>query len=263
MDTERFEAIRRTVATMSTRRTAVAALAGMAAGSLAIREIDAGQNRRRRRRRFRGCTRCCRKGRKNLAQVQVVHASPDAPNVDVYVDDQLVIQNLPFGQASGLGDVPAGTRNIKVTPAGATQPVVIDADVDFAACTSYEVSATGLLASIQAQVYPIPRSRLANETTRVRIIHNSPGAPSVDVKVAGTQIFLAQNLAFPNAADPVEVPAGAYDVEVLVAGTNTVVLTVPDVALKSREVYDIFAIGLVAGTPAFTVLPLSAKACCR
>jgi hypothetical protein len=35
------------------------------------------------------------------------------------------------------------------------------------------------------------------------------------------------------------------------------------VALASREVYDVFAIGLVAGTPAFTVLPLSAQACCR
>lgn len=263
MGNHRLDSFRRIISSRSSRRTAVGALAAAAAGSLAVREVDAGSNRRRRRRKFRGCTRCCRKGRKNLAQVRVVHASPDAPNVDVYVDDQLAIQDLPYGEAAGLVDVPAGTRNIKVTPAGATQPVVIDADIDFAACMSSEVSATGLLASIQGQVYPIPRMPLANGEARARIIHNSPGAPNVDVKVAGTQIFLAQNLAFPNAADPVEVPAGIYDVEVLVAGTSTVVLTVPDVVLASREVYDIFAIGLVEGIPTFTVLPLSAQACCR
>jgi hypothetical protein len=204
VDNERFDTVSRVVATTSTRRTAVAAIAGLAAGGLAIREVDAGRNRRRRRRKFRGCTRCCRKGRKNLAQVRVVHASPDAPNVDVYVDDALAIANLPFGEASALTEIPAGTHNIKVTPAGATQPVVIDANVEFAACTASEVSATGLLANIQAQVYPIPREPLANGEARVRIIHNSPGAPAVDVRVAGTQIFLAHTLAFPNAADPVE-----------------------------------------------------------
>ena len=263
MDKNRLAMISRLVETTSTRRVAVAAFAGLATGGLAIREGDAGRNRRRRRRKFRGCTRCCRRGRKNLAQVRVVHASPDAPNVDVYVDDVLAIENLPFGEASALTNVDAGTRNIKVTPTGATTPVVIDANVDFAACTSSEVSATGLLANIQAQVYPIPREPLGSDEARIRIIHNSPGAPAVDVRVVGTQIFLAQNLAFPNAADPVEVPAGSYDVEVLVAGTNNVVLTVSDVALASREVYDVFAIGLVAGTPAFTVLPLSAQACCR
>jgi hypothetical protein len=228
-----------------------------------VGEADAGRNRRRRRRKFRGCARCCRRGRKDLAQVRVVHASPDAPNVDVYVDDVLAIQDLPYGEASSLTDIPAGTRNIKVTPAGAIEPVVIDADVEFAVCTASEVSAAGLLASIQAQVYPIPREPLAGGESRVRIIHNSPGAPSVDVRVVGTEIFLAENLAFPNAADPVGVPAGSYDVEVLIGGTSTVVLTVPGVALASREVYDIFAIGLVQGTPEFTVLPLRAQACCR
>ncbi|MFN8590972.1 MAG: DUF4397 domain-containing protein [Thermomicrobiales bacterium] len=240
---------------VTTRRAALAAFAAAATASLVGPGVALGKNKKK-------CAKCCKKGKKNQSRVRVVHASPNAPNVDVYVDDALAIENLAFGKATALLQIPAGEHNVKVTPAGETTPFVIDEDVVLDGCASYEVSATGLLVDIEAQVYPIPRTRLGKKTARVRIIHNSPGAPAVDVKVAGTDIFLAKNLAFPNAANPVEVPAGTYDVQVLVANTSTVVLTVPDVQLKSGQVYDIFAIGLVAGNPAFTVLPLIAKACC-
>ena len=64
--------------------------------------------------------RLCPNGDKSLTSIRVVHASPDAPNVDVYVDGTLAIENLPFGEATDLLPIPAGARNIKVTPAGAT-----------------------------------------------------------------------------------------------------------------------------------------------
>lgn len=207
--------------------------------------------------------RLCPNGDKTLTSVRVIHASPDAPNVDVYVDGALAIQNLAFGEATDLLPIPAGTRNIQVTPAGVTTPVVIDADVAFDACKAYEVSATGFLTgspSIGAQVYEIDRNALGKKTTRVRAIHNSPDAPPVKVFVAGSATPLFDTFAFPNATPFAEVPEGTYDLEIRVASDNALVLAIPGVPLTGRTVVDVFAIGSAATPPdgaGFTVLPLT------
>src|SRR5690606_5463512 len=50
--------------------------------------------------------------------LQVLHFSPDAPNVDVYVDGELAITDLAFGANSGYVTLPAGSYEIAVAPAG-------------------------------------------------------------------------------------------------------------------------------------------------
>lgn len=224
---------------------------------------DRRQKRRkqqRRRRRRKNQKRLCPNGDKSLTSIRVVHASPDAPNVDVYVDGTLAIENLPFGEATDLLPIPAGARNIKVTPAGATTPVVIDATVTFEACKAFEVSATGFLADIQAQVYEIDRDSLGKSQTRVRAIHNSPDAPPVKVFVAGSATPLFDTFSFPNATPFAEVPAGTYDLEIRLASNNDLVLPIPGVVLTGKTVVDFFAIGSAATPPqggGFTVLPLT------
>ncbi len=44
--------------------------------------------------------------------LQVLHFSPDAPNVDVYVDGELAIADLAFGENSGYVTLPAGSYEI-------------------------------------------------------------------------------------------------------------------------------------------------------
>jgi hypothetical protein len=228
------------------------------------RKSNKKQRRQKRRRQKRNQQkRLCPNGDKTQTFVRVVHASPDAPNVDVYVDGTLAIPNLPFGQATDLLGIPAGARNIKVTPAGLAAPVVIDATVTFEACKAYEVSATGFLADIQAQVYEIDRSSTGKKTTRIRAIHNSPDAPPVKVFVAGSATPLFDTFSFPNATGFIEVPAGTYDLEVRIASNNDLVQAIPGVVLTSHTVVDVFAIGSAAAPPqggAFRVLPLSARA---
>ena len=85
------------------------------------------------------------------AFVRVVHASPDAPNVDVWVDGETVLTDVPFTAVSDYLTLPAGTYNVQVTATGSTDPV-IDADLTLEAGTSYTVAATGLLADITATV---------------------------------------------------------------------------------------------------------------
>jgi hypothetical protein len=60
--------------------------------------------------------------------LQVVHASPDAPAVDVVVDGNVLVPNLPFPVATGFVEVPAATYNVAVTVAG--NPGAVGADIN-------------------------------------------------------------------------------------------------------------------------------------
>ena len=89
----------------------------------------------------------------------------------------------------------------------------------------------------------------------VNVIHASPDAPAVDVAVTGGDVLIS-GLAFPSASDALEVPAGAYDLEVRPAGTTDVALALPGVQLEAGMVYDVFAIGQLGdGTLTVLVVP--------
>lgn len=194
-------------------------------------------------------------GTETDAFVNVIHASPDAPAVDIWVDGAKAVSGLEFGKATGWVALPAGKHDVVVVPAGGTaDQAVINVSVELVAKMGYEVVATGKLAEIKPQIYPVDFSTIASGSARVRVIHTSPDAPAVDVAVKGGDVLIS-NLAFPDASGYLDVPAGSYDLEVRAAGTTTVALDLPGVTLEAGKIYDVFAIGLI-GDKSLTVLPI-------
>ncbi len=169
--------------------------------------------------------------------------------MDVYLDDAKVdaLTNVPFGVISGYLDIPGGAHNVKVYATGDTTTPVIDADVTVAAGSRYTIAATNAVASIEAQVLedePSPSS----DGAQVRVIHFSADAPAVDVATAGSDPAdaVVKALAYPDATDYLSLPAGSYDLEVRLAGTTTVALPLPGVAVEAGKSYSVFAIGSAA-----------------
>lgn len=188
------------------------------------------------------------------ARVRVVHASPDAPAVDVWVDDNVAFSNAPFKGITAYASLDPETYAVKVVPAGETEPAVISADLALAADTDYTVVALGTLADIEPLVLVDNNSMPAAGKAHVRFVHASPDAPAVDVAVTGGPVLFA-NVAFKGVGDYLPVDAGTYDLEVRLAGTETVALSVPGVKLDEGTVYTIFAMGLAAGEPALMAVP--------
>lgn len=190
------------------------------------------------------------------AQVRVVHASPDAPAVDVFVNGDLAVEGLEFGTATDFLSLPAGEYQVQVSPAGGTpDDAVIDAMLPLEGGQAYDVAAVGFLAEIGAEVYPVDLSPTAAGSATVRAVHASPDAPAVDVAVTGGPVLFS-GLQFPNASDYAEVDAGAYDLEVRPAGTEDVAVSASGVALDEGVVYDVYAIGSLEDG-SLSLLPLA------
>jgi hypothetical protein len=192
------------------------------------------------------------------AMVRVIHASPDAPAVDVWLDGEPAIQNLAFGQFTGHTPVPAGSHRVQVAPSGtAAGSAVIDATLELGAGKAYTVMATGRVAEIKPLV--LEDERLAPSGSRARFVHASPDAPPVDIAVAGGGPVVMSNVGFGDNSGYQDVPSGDVPLEVRLAGTEQVVLSVP-ATFAGGHAYTLAAVGLAGGQPALQALALNDSA---
>jgi hypothetical protein len=195
------------------------------------------------------------------SRVRVVHASPDAPDVDVLVDDAEVLGDVPYLAASDYLEVPPGPRNLKVNAAG-TATTVIDADVTLTDGTDYTVIAAGPVSGIAPIVLQDDNSDPAAGNVKVRAIHGAPGAPAVDIYITApgadiqSETPALTGVEFGDVADYIEAPAGEYQVRVTPAGTKTVVIDSGTLILASGQVRTAIAVDAVGGGAPFDLLLL-------
>lgn len=189
------------------------------------------------------------------ARIRVVHASPDAPAVDVYANGNKVLSNVTFFAASDYLTVPAGSYKLQVVVAGETDlsKAVIDATADLKAGMDYTVAAANAVASIEPLVLMDNNAAPAAGKAHVRFVHASPDAPAVDIRVKGGPTLFS-NVAFKGTGDYTPVDAGTYDLEVTAAGSDTVVKEIPGVKLEAGTVYTAWATNTLANlAPEITV----------
>lgn len=197
------------------------------------------------------------------ARVLVVHASPDAPAVDLLVDNVKVNSAaLAYPANTGYLDVASGTRNFKVNAAGTTT-TVINADVPLMENMAYSVFAYDRVAQIKPLVVMDNLATPAAGKAHIRFLHLSPGAPAVTIGVLNGSTFapVFSNRSFETAATATAnqaftpVDAGTYTFDVRLTDGTTSVLTVPNIALQAGKIYTVFARGIVGNTAS----PLSAS----
>jgi Domain of unknown function (DUF4397) len=187
------------------------------------------------------------------AKAIIVHASPDAPSVNVTLDGAVVtaLGALDFKKFTGYATLPAD-KDIKVglrVPGQTTDAFA--KTVKLAKDKNYTILAINKLATIDYLAFEDSLTAPAAGKARVRFIHASPDAPAVDIYVKGTTPTKIFNAAAFKSGSSIEATAGTIDLEVRAAGGATAVLTVPGVTLVAGKIYTIFAYGLLTpATPA-------------
>ena len=119
--------------------------------------------------------------------MRLVHAAPDAPPVDVYLNDAEIAQNLEFGTATEYVTVPSGDgRGVRVTATGTpVEEAIIDTSLDFDPGQAYEILVTGAGDDLEATITGTDLRPLAQGQARLRVINASPDAGAFDVGIAG------------------------------------------------------------------------------
>ncbi len=182
----------------------------------------------------------------SLAAVRVLHAVPDAPRVNVLLNEEVVLSDVDFRVGSAFLSVDAGSYDVRVDailPGGATTTVLEAASVEFAADTATTLIAAG---TVGGGIVAVPQAEATEEigpdNLRVKVTHASSAAPPVWVSFAdgdiGQATFLgpiefAPNDQAKNSIGPVEVPAGSYRARVIARDPVNLDITDADVVFDS------------------------------
>jgi hypothetical protein len=192
------------------------------------------------------------------AMVRVVHASPDAPNVDIWVDGETVLTDVPFTAVSDYLALPAGDYEIAVSATGDTTPVIGPVSLTFEAGTRTTIAAHGLLADITAAVFT-DDGTIADGQAKLRAIHLSPSAPAdVDIAVQGGDVVVP-GLAYPEASGYLTLDAGDYPLEIRAAGDTAAALQF-DVTLEANTNYTAFAMDAADGVQVIAAVDATGEA---
>jgi hypothetical protein len=130
------------------------------------------------------------------AHIRVVHASPDAPNVDIFAAGAgVVVPDLAFKEASAYLPLPAGSYDLEVRGAGSQTAVLSLPDTQLDAGRVYTAFAIGLASGDPALSVKLTTDATAQQTAQ--------GTPT---PAPATPAPTAAESATPTAAAPAQVP---------------------------------------------------------
>lgn len=123
------------------------------------------------------------------SDVRIIHLSPDAPAVDIYLDPgaPAAIEGLEFPEGTPFVTVPEGSYDVRVTAAGAgaDDPVISVDDFAIPADGKFSVAAYGELENIDLMVIAEDESDIEDGNLRVFVGHAADGVGTVDVWAIG------------------------------------------------------------------------------
>ncbi len=174
---------------------------------------------------------------------RVIHLSPDAPEVDVFVDegDDPVVSDLAFLEGTTYLSLDPGTYSFQVAPTGdAAEDAVLEVeDLTLEGGTDYSVVAYGFLDEIAALALVDDPSGLEAGSVRLQVSHVADGVETVDL-LAGEAVLI-EGLAY-GETESLDVASGALDLGLDVGQDGTVDFTfsVPD--LGADHLVNVFAV---------------------
>lgn len=185
--------------------------------------------------------------------IRVLHASPNAPGVDIYINDSILASDVTYKEFTKYIPLAGGLYNIKVYPTGKKVNPVIDTNVNIPPSSIFTIAITGMLAEIALILIQEPPIKRFPSETFIRIAHLSPNTPNVDITLPnGNKLF--SDVEYKEVTDYIPIKPGVYVLQARLAGTNNIILTVPNTNLRAGNIYTVYIVGLENGNPPLQVL---------
>ena len=173
--------------------------------------------------------------------MRVFHASPQAPAVDVYINEKLVFSNLQFTQFSSYVKLKEGEYRIDIFQTGTMLQPIISGSLDLDEGQMLTIAAIGNLDDLSLLVINDNADKKASpKVSSFRVVHLSPNTPAVDILVNNK--ILVENLAFKQNTSYVDIAPGSYNIEAVLSSNKESVL-VFGVMLKANRIYTIYIVG--------------------
>lgn len=176
-----------------------------------------------------------------LANFKAVHAAQGTPAINALVDRVIALSNIPYLGASAYQSVPTGQHTVTFETVTAPGATIATATPPFAPATDASVFVMGAPGQQQAIVLADINLPGTLGNARVRFVNASPNVGPIDVNVNFAR--RVANLSTGAASSYIQLTQDTYAINFDIAGTTTVLLSLPSVPLTAGYTYSIYLVG--------------------
>ncbi|CAG9621340.1 DUF4397 domain-containing protein [Sutcliffiella rhizosphaerae] len=173
------------------------------------------------------------------AKVRILHASPDAQAVDVYIDNKAVVSGAKFKDATKYLPIASGAHKLEIFPAGTKDKAIISRELSLDGGKFYTLAAVNKLNSLEL-IAVEDTTKAPKGKTLVRLGHLSPDAPKVDVRIK-KENKLFTGVAFKDITVYQQLKPGKYALEITTTDGKKI-LDLPRKKFDKNTVYSIFVV---------------------
>ncbi|EEM05576.1 hypothetical protein bmyco0002_19500 [Bacillus pseudomycoides] len=186
--------------------------------------------------------------------MRIFHASPHTPAIDFLVNGQKVVKNISFKQHSPYLSLTQGQYRVDIVPVGNETPI-FSALVPMMGNHSYTLAAISTDTHLQLQPM-LDNTPLQSGQAKIRFLHFSSDTPAVHVSIKGGD-YLFENVLFKQVTDYLQVSPGTADIEISLADTKKILVTIPDVKVEPNTIYTFALVGYSNQSPKLEAVVLT------
>ncbi|MEF9950953.1 MAG: DUF4397 domain-containing protein [Clostridium sp.] len=180
--------------------------------------------------------------KKPLAYLRILHASFDAPPIDVVANGGLLAKNLSYKNFTSYMKVVPGNYNIKVFPTGNMFTPVLNTNIKVTPYSLLTLIVGDDAKDLKLFVIPDNTRRVIENKALIRFANISPSSDDIDVNLSnGLPLF--KDIGFGEYTAYIELPPSVYHFKLISNDSGVQLLSIPNANLKAGKAYTIYAIG--------------------
>ena len=180
--------------------------------------------------------------------VRIIHAVPNAPNVDVYVNGSLLTSNLAFGKISKYITLTSGEYEFQLFVTGTYDKPLLSQTIPLIANANYTVSIVTLANNLFLFRLKYDNIPLNKSQAFLRFINLSSNAPLLSLSLPNG-IVLFNGAEYLETTGYYQLSSGIYNFEVLLGSSEITTKYIKNITLDGGKLYTIYIIGLFNGKP--------------
>lgn len=180
--------------------------------------------------------------------VRILHAVPNAPNVDVYLNGSLITSNLAFGKISKCIQIPPEEYEFQLFRAGTYDKPLLSQNVQLIANANYTASIVTLANNLYLFRLKDDNIPVSKSQAFLRFINLSSNAPLLSLALPNG-ITLFNEAEYLETTGYYQLSPGIYNFEVLLGSSQITTKYIKNITLDGGKFYTIYIIGLFNDKP--------------
>lgn len=198
------------------------------------------------------------------ANLQVFNASPDAPALDILIDNEVLVAGLQDFAFEQYQEVGAGNVGIRVNESGSSRTLT-ELSGALNGNQNYTLIVLNFVDQLEALLLTDDNSIDQASTAKLRLVNAAPSAPALDFYFTApgvdlnTVTPLLSDLSFQEVSNYLVIGASNYQVRVTQSGTKTVLVDSGNFVLSPSQVRTGVVVDATGGGGPFNIVFLPDK----